>query len=72
MVKNIIFDYDQEADVLYVTFGKPREAIVEEKGNIGIRIDEKTNEIVGLTIIEFLKTFKQKHAPINISAPKVA
>ena len=72
MVKNIIFDHDKEADVLYVTLGKPREAVVEEKGNIGIRIDEKTNEIIGLTIIEFLKIFKQKHAPISISAPKAA
>ncbi len=70
MVKKITFDYDEEADVLYISFGEPKEAIVEEKGNIGIRIDEKTNEIVGLTVIQFLKTFKSKHQPISISVPK--
>lgn len=65
-IKEIEFDYDEDADVLHITFGKPKEAIVEEKGNIGIRIDEKSKEVVGLTLIEFMKTFNKKHAPIRI------
>lgn len=65
-IKEIEFDYDEDADVLYITFGKPKEAITEEKGNIGMRIDEKSKEIVGLTIIEFMKTFGKKHSPIKI------
>jgi len=71
LMKQITFDYDKEADVLYISFGEPKEAIAEEVGNIGVRIDEKTKEIVGLTIIEFLKTFGKKHAPINISVPQI-
>ena len=70
-MREITFDYDKEADVLYVSFGKPKEAITEERGNMGVRISEKTKEIVGVTIIEFLKTFGKKHAPIRISVPKI-
>ncbi len=67
MKEKIILDYDEEADVLYLSFGEPRSAITEEMGNIGVRIDPKTNEIVGLTVIEFLKTFKTKHRPIQVA-----
>lgn len=70
-INEIEFDYDEEADVLYISFGKPREAVVEEVGNIGLRIDEKNKEIVGLTIIEFLKTFGKKHAPIKIPVAEI-
>lgn len=70
-VKEIEFDYDEEADVLYISFGKPKEAIVEEVGNIGVRIDEKTKEVVGLTVIEFLKTFGKRHAPIKIPVAEI-
>jgi uncharacterized protein YuzE len=66
MKEKIMLDYDEEADVLYISFGEPKEAITEEIGNIGLRIDPKTQEIVGLTIIEFLKTFKTKHEPIQV------
>lgn len=65
-MEKIEFDYDEEADVMYVSFGEPKKAVTEEVGNIGIRIDEKTREIVGLTIIEFMKTFGKTHRPINI------
>ena len=65
-IKNIELDYDEEADVMYISFGEPKGAVTEEVGNIGIRIDEKNKEVVGLTIIEFMKTFGKKHRPINI------
>lgn len=66
-IKEIEFDYDKEADVLYMSLGKPKEAVVEEVGNIGIRVDEKTKEVVGLTIIEFMKSFGKAHKPVRIS-----
>jgi len=65
-IKKIELDYDEEADVMYITFGEPKKAVTEEVGNIGIRINEKNKEVVGLTIIEFMKTFGKKHRPINI------
>ena len=68
MKKNkITIDYDKKADVLYLSFGKPIAAVTEEIGNVGVRIDEKTNEIVGLTVIGFLKNFKNNSEPIKIS-----
>ena len=70
-MKEITFDYDEEADVLYVSFGEPKESITEEIGNIGVRIDEKSKEITGVTIIEFLKTFEKNHKPISISVPEL-
>ena len=65
-IEKIELDYDEEADVMYISFGDPREAVTKEIGNIGVRIDEKNKEIVGLTIIEFMKTFGKSHRPINI------
>lgn len=53
--------------MLYLSLGTPKEAITEEVGNVGIRIDEKTNEIVGLTVIDFLKHFKNKSKPIKLT-----
>jgi len=65
-MEKIEFDYDEEADVMYISFGEPKEAVTEEIGNIGVRIDEKKREIVGLTILEFMKTFGKSHRPIKI------
>lgn len=65
-MEKIEFEYDEEADVMYISFGEPKEAVTEEIGNIGVRINEKSREIVGLTIIEFMKTFGKTHRPIKI------
>jgi uncharacterized protein YuzE len=46
------WDYDGEADTLYISFGKPRAAIGVDVGEgVVIRYDEKAREVVGLTII---------------------
>jgi len=49
----IDLDYDEEADVLYISFGKPREAkdSVEVEDGVIYRIAE--DEIVGITITNF-------------------
>ena len=70
-MEKIEFDYDEEADVMYISFGEPKKAITEEVGNVGIRVDENSKEIVGLTIIEFMKTFGKFHRPINIPISKI-
>jgi uncharacterized protein YuzE len=48
----ITWDYDAEADVLYISFGNPKkvEGIDIGEGTI-IRINKETNEINGLTIL---------------------
>ena len=52
-LKKIDFDYDQEADVLYISFGKPKEAqdSVEVEDGVIYRIADK--EVVGITITDF-------------------
>ena len=67
MKKQITIDYDEEADTLYLSLGDPVEAITEEIGNVGIRVNERTNEIVGVTIIDFIKIFRKNHEPIQLS-----
>jgi len=48
----IKWDYDAEADVLYISFGNPQLAVGVDigEGTI-IRIQNDTNEITGVTII---------------------
>ena len=49
--RNIWVDYDEEADVLYLSFRKPQRAkkTIEMGDDVLIRTDE--DEIVGITII---------------------
>lgn len=53
--------YDKEADVLYVSQGEPRaDADSEEVGEgIVARFDPVTREVVGFTILNFLKRAEQ-------------
>lgn len=52
-LEKIDLDYDEEADVLYMSFGEPREAkdSVEVEDGVIYRIAD--NEVVGITIIDF-------------------
>ena len=48
----VTWDYDAEADVLYLSVGKPRPAVGEDIGQgVVLRYDRNANELVGLTII---------------------
>ncbi|MBI1926349.1 DUF2283 domain-containing protein [Candidatus Poribacteria bacterium] len=53
--------YDKEADVLYVSAGKPKQAICETLDNgIVVRYDKKSDRVIGFTIIDFEKRFSTK------------
>lgn len=47
----LFVDYDQEADVLYVSFGKPQRAEDSVQGEDGIIRRKKGGKVVGLTIL---------------------
>ena len=48
------WEYDEEADVLYISVGKPREAVGVDIGEgVVVRFDDKKKEVVGLTIMGF-------------------
>lgn len=48
----LTWDYDEEADVLYVSVGEPRPAVGIDIGEgVVVRFDEAERSIIGLTII---------------------
>ncbi len=47
----LFIDYDEEADVLYVSFGKPQKADDSIHGEDDIIRRKKGNKIIGLTIL---------------------
>ena len=49
--KKIDWDYDEEADVLYISFGNPQKAVGIDMGEgMILRYSEKMGEVVGLTV----------------------
>jgi uncharacterized protein YuzE len=54
------WEYDGEADTLYISFGKPRPAVGLDVGEgVVVRYDEKAKEVVGLTIIGIGRRLEQ-------------
>ena len=46
------WEYDDEADVLYLSMGKPKPAVGIDIGEgVVVRYDEANNEVVGLTVL---------------------
>jgi len=49
---SITWGYDEEADVLYLSVGKPRPAVGIDIGDgLVLRYDEARREVAGLTVI---------------------
>jgi len=50
--ENLNWDYDEEADVLYISIGEPQKALGIDIGEGSIiKYREETSEVVGLTLI---------------------
>lgn len=66
--------YDRVADVLYCSFGPPREALsMEREGGVVVRVSPDTEEVVGITIVDFFKRFAERpneavSVPLAVSA----
>jgi uncharacterized protein YuzE len=49
---SISWDYDEEADVLYLSIGEPHPAVGLDIGDgVIVRYDEARKEVIGLTLI---------------------
>ena len=60
MRKDVQFHYDREADVLYLSVGKPQRAKTIEMGeDFVLRLHPKTGEVIGVTIVDFSRHFPQ-------------
>ena len=53
--KDIWYDYDQEVDVLYLSFGEPRPADDSELTDDDLIIRYDNDEIIGVTILNASK-----------------
>lgn len=52
---SLSWEYDGEADVLYISVGDPRPAVGADIGDgVVVRFDEKKQEVVGITILGFM------------------
>ena len=62
--------YDKEADVLYLSKGKPSKFDIsnEEKDEVVVRRSSETQEVTGLTIVNFSKKAANKTLPIELPA----
>jgi uncharacterized protein YuzE len=60
---DIAWDYDRDADVLYLSVGEPRPALGIDIGDgLVLRYDEHSREIVGLTVIGLRNRLEQSLA----------
>ena len=58
-VKKVNICYDEKGDILEILFGEPQEEISEELDDDVVLHKNFEGEIVGLTILNFKKRFKQ-------------
>ena len=62
--KELRLVYDSEGDVLDVSVGEPREAVSREvDDDFFIRLDPKSEEVIGFSILNFEKWFQKKNEP---------
>ncbi len=54
------WSYDEEGDVLYISFGDPQPALSIDMDGVLVRYREDDGEIVGVTIIGAGSMLKQK------------
>ncbi len=53
--KKMWIDYDQEADVLYISFKRPQKATDSKMLDNGILLRYKEDELVGITVLDASK-----------------
>lgn len=69
--ERLCFDYDEQADILYLWRGEaPRPAIsLTTDDGIVIRFDELSGEVVGFTVINWVKNWASHGASVEINVP---
>ena len=71
MEKDLIYSYDKERDVLYVSVGKPQESIGDEiVDDVFALLNPRTKKVAGFTIVNFQKKFietkKNRHPSFHV------
>ena len=59
--------YDYETDILHVALGAACPAIsIEQEADVFLRVDPDTDELVGLTILNFSKSFLRRRQELDV------
>jgi len=67
MAERMSFFFDREADILYVSIGKRCSAISKESGDdVLVRINPRTQKVVGFTILNLTTRFKRMKHPESL------
>ena len=70
MNEKLRFLFDEKGDILDISIGKPKKAISKElEDDILVRISPKTKRVVGFTILNFRKRFKDTRSAEEIDTP---
>lgn len=70
MAQEMSVTYDLQNDVLYLSYGKAREAISEEtEDGVWVRRDPDSDEIVGFTLVDFRRRFNQPGVSLILPQP---
>lgn len=65
--KNFNLKYDPNTDILHVAFGKAKKALsIEQEPEVFVRLDPKTHEIVGVTVLGFKQNFLSQKQDITL------
>jgi len=68
MAENIKISYYKPSDELNIVFDEPKDSVLSEiSDEIYLRLDPKTNKVLGLTILNFEERLKTKSQTIPIS-----
>ena len=64
----LYYHYDQEADVLYFSQGKPsaKDQSEEAKNDTILRIDPKTGKVNGFTILNFARRLQRGMTSVSL------
>ena len=71
MAETLRFSYDKEADILDISVGRPRRAVSREiEDDVFIRFNPSSKKIIGFSILNFTKWFKELNdaRPIPVTA----
>jgi uncharacterized protein YuzE len=66
------FDYDETADVMYITFGEPKPCRTEEpESGLVIQYTPETGELNGFTIIDYSKRVNKEKNDCKTNKKKI-
>ena len=64
--KTFNLKYDPDTDILHIAFGTAKKAVsIEQEPEVFVRVDPKTQEILGLTVLGFKHNFLSQKQDIT-------